>query len=38
VHPAPADANPFLETLRRYAPLSASETSKPAAGKQPDKQ
>lgn len=34
VHPAPPDANPFLETLRRYAPVAP----KPASEKQPDKQ
>ena len=38
VHPAPPDANPFLETLRRYAPVKAAEAPKPAAEKQPDKQ
>jgi SH3 domain-containing YSC84-like protein 1 len=40
-HPAPADANPFLETLRRYAPAKAAAAPKPAAPvaeKQPDKQ
>jgi SH3 domain-containing YSC84-like protein 1 len=39
-HPAPADANPFLETLRRYAPMKAAETPKettPAAEKQAEK-
>jgi SH3 domain-containing YSC84-like protein 1 len=38
LHPAPADASPFLETLRRYAPVKAAEAPKPAAEKQPDKQ
>ena len=37
-HPAPADANPFLETLRRYAPVKVAEAPKPAAEKQADKQ
>ncbi len=40
-HPAPADANPFLETLRRYAPVQAAQAGKtatPAAEKQADKQ
>jgi lipid-binding SYLF domain-containing protein len=40
VHEAPPDASPFLETLRRYAPVKA-EAPKPAAPateKQPDKQ
>ena len=35
-HPAPADANPFLETLRRYAPVQAASAqagdSRKAAG------
>jgi lipid-binding SYLF domain-containing protein len=29
-HPAPADANPFLETLRQYAPVKAAEAPQPA--------
>jgi lipid-binding SYLF domain-containing protein len=40
VHEAPPDASPFLETLRRYAPVKA-EAPKPAAPateKQPEKQ
>ncbi|MGB9104331.1 MAG: lipid-binding SYLF domain-containing protein [Terriglobales bacterium] len=40
-HPAPADANPFLETLRQYAPVKVAEAPKPAAPvaeKQPEKQ
>ncbi len=27
-HPAPADANPFLETLRRYAPVNSAAAPK----------
>ena len=38
VHAPPADANPFLETLRHYAPVKAAEAPKSAAEKQPDKQ
>ena len=40
-HPAPADANPFLETLRQYAPVAAApkaaSTTTPAAEKPPEK-
>jgi lipid-binding SYLF domain-containing protein len=38
-HEAPADANPFLETLRRYAPVKAEapKSTTPAAEKQPEK-
>jgi lipid-binding SYLF domain-containing protein len=38
-HEAPADANPFLETLRRYAPVKAEapKSTTPAADKQPEK-
>jgi SH3 domain-containing YSC84-like protein 1 len=32
-HPAPADANPFLETLRRYAPVKSATTPKTTAPK-----
>ena len=35
-HPAPADANPFLETLRTYAPVKTADIPKettPAADK-----
>jgi SH3 domain-containing YSC84-like protein 1 len=31
VHPAPADANPFLETLRRYAPVNTAAAPRPAS-------
>ncbi|MBZ5567920.1 MAG: lipid-binding SYLF domain-containing protein [Acidobacteriia bacterium] len=40
-HPAPADANPFLETLRTYAPVKTADIPKettPAADKQAEKQ
>ena len=39
-HEAPADANPFLETLQRYAPVKAEapKPTTPAAEKQADKQ
>jgi SH3 domain-containing YSC84-like protein 1 len=39
-HPAPADANPFLETLRQYAPVAAAPkpaATTPAAEKAPEK-
>jgi lipid-binding SYLF domain-containing protein len=38
-HPAPPDANPFLETLRQYAPVAAAPkpaTTTPAAEKAPE--
>ncbi len=37
-HPSPADANPFLETLQRYAPVQAARATTPAAEKQAEKQ
>jgi lipid-binding SYLF domain-containing protein len=40
VHEAPPDASPFLETLRRYAPVKteAPKPAAPATEKQPEKQ